>query len=312
MKILIADDDPLLRRLVRSQLVALGHEVVEAADGREAWRAMQAEPAPLVLADWVMPHMDGAELIRRIRARWNMEPRADGPGYIYIILLTARDAKDFVVTGLQAGADDYVTKPFHAAELAARIGIGERIVQLERRLSQSLADLEEMAIRDSLTGLYNRRAFDARLADEIRRAERYGRPLSVIMADIDCLKLYNDTHGHSQGDYLLREVAGLLTEQVRSTDFVARYGGDEFAILLPETDRASAEAVAEKIYAQVTAYQFQLGETQPGGVVTLSVGVSSYPEELLDGEGLLASADEALYRLKKSRSAAVAASMAEA
>jgi diguanylate cyclase (GGDEF)-like protein len=296
MKILIADDDPLLRRLVRSQLVGLGHEVVEAADGREAWQAMRAQPVRLAIVDWVMPHMDGAELVRRIRL-------AEWPGYVYIILLSARDAKDFVVQGLKAGADDYVTKPFHAGELAARVAIGERIINLETRLNLSLAELEELAIRDPLTGLYNRRAFDVRLAEEIRRAERYDRPLSVIMADIDCLKLFNDTHGHAHGDYLLRTVASLLTEHVRITDFVARYGGDEFAILLPETDRKDAQAVAGKIYARVTAYPFEMSEMLPGGTVTLSVGVSSYPEELTDGEGLLASADQALYRLKKSRSA---------
>jgi diguanylate cyclase (GGDEF)-like protein len=160
--------------------------------------------------------------------------------------------------------------------------------------------LREMATRDALTGLFNRQAFDARLADELRRTQRYQRPLSLILADLDHFKNYNDTNGHVHGDELLNELAGVFLAAVRGTDFVARYGGEEFAILLPEATRAAACEVAERVRATVADYPFPFRETQPGGAVTLSLGVASYLEDVPSGGNLVECADQALYKAKKS------------
>lgn len=284
MRILIADDDPNQRRLLNIHLSRAGHEVVEAADGRAAWEALQREHFRLVISDWTMPEVDGVELVRRIRV-------ASFPGYTYILLLTALGDKQDVVVGLEAGADDYLTKPFNAGELRSRVSIGERILNLEMRL-------REMATRDALTGLFNRQAFDARLADELGRTRRYQRPLSLILADLDHFKNYNDTNGHVRGDELLHELAGVFLAAVRATDFVARYGGEEFVILLPEATRAAAAEVAERVRAMVANYPFPLRETQPGGLVTLSLGVASYLEGVPADGSLVEVADQALYRAK--------------
>jgi len=285
MKVLVVDDDDLLRRLLVTHLTRFGYEVVDMVDGEAAWEFMQQENIRLVVTDWMMPQMDGPELIHRIRA-------ANFKSYTYIIILTARNTKDDVVTGLEAGADDYLVKPFNPNELRARVKIGERILNLEARL-------EELAIRDGLTGVFNRRKFDERLFDELHRANRYQRPISLIMIDIDHFKHYNDMHGHPQGDQLLREMAQVLTTSVRSTDLVARYGGEEFVVILPETDKAQAQAVAEKLCTTVAAHHFPFGETQPLGATTVSVGVASYIGVPEAEPPLLDLADQALYRAKR-------------
>jgi two-component system chemotaxis response regulator CheY len=286
MKILIAEDDPNQRRLLAVHLNRAGYEVEVTNDGAAAWEVMQRDHHRFLITDWMMPEMDGPDLIRRIRG-------ASFAQYTYIILLTALDDKDHVVKGLEAGADDYLTKPFNSAELKMRVAIGERILNLETRL-------RAMATYDRLTGLYNRHAFDHRLTDELQRARRYRRPLSLIMLDIDYFKRYNDTHGHLKGDALLSELGSLLIASVRSTDAVARYGGEEFAVVLTETDKANASLVAEKIRAAVAAYPFPFRESQPDGALTVSVGVAGFPEDVPDPAGLLEAADQALYRAKHS------------
>ncbi|MBI3243405.1 MAG: diguanylate cyclase [Chloroflexi bacterium] len=292
MKILIVDDEPWLRWILRTQLARLNHEVIEAEDGQAAWEMWQREAFPMVITDWMMPNMDGVGLIRRIRA-------ASTPSYTYIVMLTVRTDKSDVVTGLEDGADDYLTKPFDAGELQARVAVGERILGVETRLRESLAEQSELAARDGLTSIYNRRAFDYRLADEIRRARRYNRPLALIMVDIDHFKNYNDRHGHVQGDRVLQELAKVLVNSVRATDFVARYGGEEFAIILPETNKTSSMAAAEKIRTAVAAHPFPLGSSQPNGALTLSLGIANYPEDMPDGDVLVERADQALYRAKQ-------------
>jgi len=291
MKILVVDDEPWLRWILRTQLTRLNHEVVEAEDGQAAWEMWQREAFPMVITDWLMPNIDGVELIRRIRA-------ASTLSYTYIVMLTVRTDKSDVVTGLEDGADDYLTKPFDAGELQARVAVGERILGVEIRLRESLAEQSELAARDSLTGLYNRRTFDYRLADEIRRARRYNRPLVLIMIDIDHFKNYNDQHGHVHGDRVLQDLAKVLVNSVRATDFVARYGGEEFAIILPETNKTSSMSAAEKIRAAVAAHPFPLGNSQPGGMLTLSLGIANYPEDMPDGDALVERADQALYHAK--------------
>ncbi|MGQ0604725.1 MAG: GGDEF domain-containing protein [Anaerolineales bacterium] len=284
MKILIAEDDPNQRRLLTVHLERASYQVAVANDGLAAWELMEREHHRFLITDWMMPELDGPELIRRIRA-------ANFPDYTYTMLLTALDGKEQIVKGLEAGADDYLTKPFNSAELRMRVTIGERILGLESKL-------REMATHDRLTGLFNRHAFDQRLADEVQRARRYGRPLSLILLDLDNFKSYNDAHGHPAGDGLLSEIGSVLKAGVRGTDFIARYGGEEFVVVLPETDHANALIVAEKIRSGAEAYPFPLRESQPGGAVTVSVGVASFPEGAADPGSLLEAADRALYQAK--------------
>jgi diguanylate cyclase (GGDEF)-like protein len=291
LRLLVVDDDALLRRSLNLQLTRAGYEVHEAEDGQMAWEMIEREGYRFVITDWNMPGVNGPDLVRRIR-------EGGLPGYTYILMLTAHVEKLDVVVGLQAGADDYVTKPFDMDELRARVAIGARILELESRLKDSLASTAELAVRDGLTGLFNRRAFDNRLADEVQRAVRYQRPLSLLMIDIDYFKLYNDQHGHPQGDALLRELSTLFLSCVRSTDFVARYGGEEFVVILPETNTANGLAVARSILERVCVHPFSYRETQPGGSLTVSIGVAGFDSEQPDPAHLLLAADQALYQAK--------------
>jgi diguanylate cyclase (GGDEF)-like protein len=291
MRLLVVDDDALLRRSLNLQLTRAGYEVHEAEDGQVAWDMIQRQGYRFVITDWNMPGVNGLELVRRIREMLSA-------GYTYILMLTAHSEKLDVIAGLNSGADDYLTKPFDMDELRARVGIGVRILELEARLQESLASAAELAVRDGLTGLFNRREFDSRLADEVQRAARYQRPLSLLMIDIDHFKHYNDQHGHPQGDALLRELSTLFLGCVRSTDFVARYGGEEFAVILPETNPANALAVANSILERVCAHPFLYRETQPGGVLTVSIGVGGLSDAQPDAERLLLAADQALYQAK--------------
>ena len=292
LRLLVVDDDALLRRSLNLQLTRAGYEVDEAEDGQVAWDMIQREAYRFVITDWNMPGVNGPELVRRIRDM-------SSAGYTYIMILTAHSDKPDVVAGLQSGTDDYLTKPYDMDELRARVAIGVRILELEARLQESLASAAERAVRDGLTGLFNRREFDRRLADEVQRVARYQRPLSLLMIDIDHFKHYNDQHGHPQGDTLLRELSTLFLSCVRSTDFIARYGGEEFAVLLPETDPASALAVARSILERVGAHPFLYRETQPGAALTVSIGVAGRDDAHPDAERLLLAADQALYQAKR-------------
>jgi two-component system cell cycle response regulator len=297
MRLLVVDDDALLRRSLNLQLTRAGYEVHEAEDGQAAWDMIEREGYNFVVTDWNMPGVNGPELVRRIR-------QAGSNGYTYILMLTAHIDRADVLAGLKGGADDYLTKPFDMDELRARVAIGARILALESRLQESLSTAADLAVRDSLTGLFNRRAFDSRLVDEVQRAARYQRPLSLLMIDIDHFKVYNDQHGHPQGDALLSELSALFLSCVRSTDFVTRYGGEEFAILLPETNATSALAVAGTILERVCRHPFDFRETQPEGALTVSIGVAGLDDGLgptpglIDDQQLLLAADQALYRAK--------------
>ncbi|MBI4769013.1 MAG: diguanylate cyclase [Chloroflexi bacterium] len=200
MRVLIADDDNTLRTLLSTLLKRAGYEVLQASDGRMAWEIWQREFVRILVTDWTMPDMDGLELIGRIRA-------ASAPGYTYLILLTARDDRADRIAGLDSGADDYLSKPVDPGELRARLAIGERILNLETRLSESLARLEKLATLDGLTGLSNRRHFFELARREFQRSRRFRHPLTAIMLDIDHFKRVNDTHGHGAGDEVLRTLA---------------------------------------------------------------------------------------------------------
>ena len=292
MKVLIAEDDSLLRQMLRGALAAAGHQLITAANGLDAWEMLQREHVRMLIVDWMMPGLDGPELIRRIRG-------AGWPGYTYIILLTAKTGRDDVVEGLNAGADDYVTKPFRQDELLARMGVGARILELETRLSESLEREEALATRDSLTGLPNRRALYDRARAELNRAEREKRSVGVIMLDIDHFKPINDRFGHAAGDEALRRVAEVLQKSKRDYDYTGRWGGDEFLTILPGTSMLQAGLVAERIRASIDMVRLEVGGADTVELrSSLGVACASPATSPIGIDDLLGQADGALYRAK--------------
>jgi two-component system chemotaxis response regulator CheY len=292
MRVLIADDDRFMRRRLQLSLVQGGYDVLEADDGRTAWDVLQREQVRLVITDWLMSEWDGPELIQRVRA-------ADLPGYTYFMLLTANDSKEDIVKGLEAGADDYLTKPFDHSELIARVAIGKRILDLEARLTESRDQLREIAMRDSLTGLLNRRAIYEYTEAEISRADRERRPISLIMLDLDHFKSVNDRYGHMVGDEALCLLARTITGNVRPYDFVGRWGGEEFLVVLPGATLAEAAAVAERLRTCIAAVPLLLAD-RSRLELRISAGVTGAPfsrGQRLDV--LIQQADQALYRAKE-------------
>lgn len=291
--VLIAEDDPLFRHLLQSWLVKWKYRVVAADNGDDAWSVLQQEDAPkMAILDWIMPGVDGLELCRRVR-------HCDSGPYRYLLLLTARDDKQDVVAGLEAGADDYLTKPFNVDELRARVRAGHRILELQDALTKASQALQFEASHDMLTGLWNRRSILSMLERELQRSVRQGEPLGVIMADVDHFKQVNDSYGHLAGDAILQAVAHRLTASVRTYDSVGRYGGEEFLVILPGCNVNDLAASAERLRGCIASQTFPTGVGQLS--LTLSVGVASAQlssNELLNFEAVVQAADAALYRAK--------------
>ncbi|HLY59191.1 MAG TPA: diguanylate cyclase [Terriglobia bacterium] len=292
MRILIAEDEPVSRRLLEVMLQKWNFEVDIATNGAEAWKILQGEDAPrIAILDWMMPEMDGLQVCQKIR-----ELRAEP--YTYVILLTARGLKEDVVEGIEAGADDYLSKPFDSGELKARLRSGIRILELQESLIASRDALRFQATHDNLTGLWNRGATLDALRRELSRADRQGAPVAVIMADLDHFKQINDTFGHLVGDEVLREAASRLGSGVRLYDWVGRYGGEEFMVILPECEVADAVKQAERLRAAISSKPFE----SSGGLipVTLSLGVAGgLNTNIEDTTTWVRAADEALYRAKE-------------
>lgn len=306
LRIVLADDEPAVRVLLSRQLRRAGYQVTSCSNGRQAIEAIIANGADIVLADWMMPEIDGIELCRAVR-----ELSGDGAlGFIYFILLTAKTGKEEVVEGFEAGVDDYLTKPYHENELMARLRAGVRIIELQRlvrerqvevhRINAQMAilngKLQKQATTDALTGLHNRRSILERLRESWELADRHGRPLSFLMLDIDHFKRFNDTHGHEAGDVVLKEVAACIERQMRGPDVCGRLGGEEFGVLCSETDLEGAAHLAERIRVAVESQEIchngQLLHT------TLSVGVAQRCEANATCDALIADADKALYHAK--------------
>lgn len=287
-EVLVAEDDPMFRKILQNWLQSWDYKVIVATDGTEAWSLLQQErPPDLLILDWVMPGVDGMELCRRIRER-------QSPSYQYILIVTANDARQDVVRGLEAGADDYLTKPFDKGELRARLRVGTRILTLQEDLIRAREDLRFQATHDVLTGIWNRRAVLDLLHREIERAARFHASTGVLMLDLDHFKKINDTYGHLTGDAVLKETAQRITQVVRSYDFVGRYGGEEFLVLLPGCDKEQAEQSGERIRLAVMSTPVVAGGSEIS--VTISIGATATiggPET-----EVLAIADAALYQAK--------------
>jgi diguanylate cyclase (GGDEF)-like protein len=290
VRILIAEDDPVSRRLLEATLKKWGYEVVVCPDGTTAWQVLQQPDAPsLAILDWMMPGMDGVQVCREVRKRAS-EP------YIYLLLLTAKNQKSDIIAGLEAGADDYIIKPFDASELRMRLRAGRRILDLQAELIFAREELREQATRDSLTRLWNRAAILDILQRELERAKRNDTVVSIILADLDHFKRINDTYGHLAGDAVLREAARRMQAAVRPYDGIGRYGGEEFLLVLPNCDASGAVTLGERLRLAVGSEAMVLAE----GVipVTLSLGVAT-SEGMEDVQTFIAAADAALYRAKE-------------
>lgn len=282
-RILIADDEHTTRVKLQALLTKYGYEVVVARDGLEAWDILQREDCPpLALLDWIMPGLDGAELCRRVR-------KAGRRSYVYIVMLTVRNEMRDLVESMEAGADDYIAKPFDIDELRVRLRVGERIVRLQE-------ELRLQATHDHLTGILNRGTILEVLQRELSHVRRSAAPLSIILADLDEFKSVNDTHGHAIGDAVLREAANRLRGRLRPYDSLGRYGGEEFLIVLPGCTVSAAMQVAERARSAVADSPVQ---TRAGMIpLTVSLGVATISARTTESEALVLLADEALYRAK--------------
>ena len=309
MRILFADDSRTLRTTLGDQMRAMGHEVIEATEGRQAVELFRRQEPDLVVLDVDMPVMNGYETARQIRAA------AGDHEWIPIIFLSGNVRDNDIAAGIEAGGDDYLAKPVSPVVLRAKIAAMQRItdmrgrlVALTRELSGINASLREQSAQDALTGIPNRRSFDTAFEQEWNHATRSGKPLALILADVDHFKRYNDTYGHQQGDECLKAVAGAMRQAARrKVDMVARYGGEEFAMLLPDTPAVSALLVAGRVLEVVRALHLPHSTSSTSGHVTISLGVcATVPRPELRPEQLVKITDKALYEAKsKGRNQAV-------
>ncbi|MEZ6070347.1 MAG: diguanylate cyclase [Pirellulales bacterium] len=280
--VMVVDDDAMIRRALAKLLENNGYTVREAEDGLQALELVERECPDLLITDWEMPGLNGVELCRRLQ-------QAELPHYVYVILLTGRTDSQDMIDALQAGADDFVSKPIDRDALLARLHAGQRTSRRERQL-------REMSERDSLTGVLNRRTFFGHFAREWARSQRHGSPLSVVLLDVDFFKKLNDTYGHSTGDVVLQQVARTLTAQCRASDLVCRYGGEEFCVLLPETDEAAAAIWAERARAAIAALRVPHGEKVIH--TSASLGVAQRLNDMPTVEAAIDAADQCLLYAK--------------
>lgn len=290
MKVLIADDSATSRAMLRSSLSKWGYEVVVANNGAEAWEILAQPDAPtLAILDWVMPPMSGPDVCRKVRET-RREP------YTYILLLTSKNTKDETIEGLEAGADDYIVKPFDQQELQVRLRAGKRIVELQLTLMEAREELRERANKDLLTMLPNRSAISGTLSHEIARCHREKRTVGVVLLDIDHFKKVNDTYGHFAGDAVLRETASRLRTNMRPYDQVGRYGGEEFLVVLPNCEMDQAVNQAERMRQRLCATPMMVDGVQLSISASFGVTISDGSERIPDV--FVRVADEALYRAK--------------
>ncbi len=290
-EILVVDDSPVYRKLVEQVLASEAYSLLFARDGAEAMRLYEEHAPSIVITDWILPDFCGFELCQRIRSD-------DTRPYTYIIVMTSNTEKGNVVKGLQAGADDYLTKPFDPGEMLARVGVGRRIVDLNRELAAKSQKLEEAARTDSLTGLPNRRAIEDWAAKQLRGAARHRFPMWVVLGDIDNFKTINDTFGHDAGDIVLKTFAEVLRKITRASDISGRLGGDEFLLVITHVEAEQVEVAVDRFREQFAALSFPLqGQSVR---VTASFGVTGVQtSEPQDFNAMLRKADQMLYEAKR-------------
>jgi two-component system, cell cycle response regulator len=292
--LLLVEDQEISRKLTEKFLHKAKINVTSVENGKKAFDLFKKQFFPIILSDWMMPEMDGLELCRTIRS-------IKSEGYVFIILLTARDSKEDIIAGLEAGADDYLAKPFNPAELHARIKTGMRILDLERSLKEANEEIKKLSVRDPLTGCYNRGYLNDRLSKDIAFSIRYEHPLSVILCDIDHFKKVNDTYGHQAGDQVLKEFVHCIEQSFRNKiDWIARYGGEEFFVVLPETDIKGAETLAERLRIKISNQKIHIEKLKIK--ITASFGVAGFTpqthKEKISDIKLITKADQLLYQAK--------------
>jgi two-component system, cell cycle response regulator len=291
IRVLVADDSAVSRKLVEQTLSDKRYSLVFAKSGREAINLFAEHHPTLVIVDWIMPDLTGLEICKHIRSK-------EKASYTYIILLTGKSEKESVVEGLAAGADDYLTKPFHHEELIARVGVGLRIMELQREIEVKNAMLQELALTDPLTGLPNRRAIEDWATRQLNGAARYGFSFWVAMADLDHFKTVNDTYGHEAGDTVLKAFSQILKTKSRRSDICGRIGGEEFLFVLTHATEDDAKRVIEYVRAELEETKFNLNGKSL--TVTASFGLAGFAgTHAPEFNQLVAQADLALYSAKR-------------
>lgn len=292
-QVLIADDDALSRKVLATKLAKQGYEVRSASNGDEAWSILSDPDGPrLVVLDWMMPGQSGIDICRLLRAQVSTR-------YVYIVLVTGKSQQDDIIVGLEAGADDYLKKPYDFAELRVRLKTGQRILDLEQRLIDAQDALHFQATHDGLTGVLNRNAVLGVLQRELSRARRDGTPVGVAIVDLDHFKKINDTYGHVVGDQVLCEAMKRGKELLRPYDSLGRYGGEEFLAVLPGCNLHDTAIVAERLRAKLAGAPVMCGETAVAMSASLGVTCSAHWPNDIEALNLVKAADEALYRAKR-------------
>jgi two-component system, cell cycle response regulator len=299
VKVLIAEDDAVSRLTLRRAIEQLGHEVLVATDGTDAWELYRQHTVDVIVSDWLMPGMDGLDLCRRVR-------ESQRETYTYFMLLTSLEGKQHFMQGMQAGADDYLTKPLDREELQVRLQVAARVTTLHHQLAEKTRELEsanhalaESARRDPLTGLGNRLQLREDLYRLQRWLDRYGRGFGVALCDVDRFKLYNDRYGHVAGDDVLQAISRAIAETIRSGDMAYRYGGEEILVIMPEQSAETSIIAMERVREAVARLAIPHASNRPYGVVTISVGLVAIGQgEQFPWEVVLNRADAALYRAK--------------
>jgi len=291
IKILVVDDSPIYRKLVEQSLSRERYTLLLAKNGCQAVDLVAEQQPDLIITDWTMPDISGIELCQRIRREFHQR-------YAYVILLSGHGDKEEIIEGLGAGADDYVTKPFHPGELQARVRVGCRMIDLHRQVQDKNRQLEEMALTDPLTGLLNRRAIDVWATRELSAAARHDFPIGVVMADLDHFKNINDAYGHDAGDTVLKGFAEVLKSNTRQSDICGRFGGEEFILVITHTEKENLTIPIERIRKQFETRKFTVAGKTFGN--TASFGIAGFRGTATPNlSDLVTRADTALYSAKQ-------------